>query len=78
MAEERVVDVRGLEPPEPMERVLAALATLAPDQHLRMVHHREPRLLYPILDKRGYAHSTRQAADDCYEIRIWRREPAPG
>ena len=45
------LDVRGLEPPEPMRLVLATL-----DRHplpLTVLHHREPALLYPRLAERG-------------------------
>lgn len=45
------IDVRGLEPPEPMNRVLAAVD--AAQLPLRIVHEREPALLFPQLDRRG-------------------------
>jgi len=47
------VDVRGLVPPEPMRRVLACLD--AEQLPLRVVHEREPALLYPQLAQRGLA-----------------------
>jgi uncharacterized protein (DUF2249 family) len=53
-----VVDVRGLEPPEPMVRVLERLDTLRPGQRLVVLHERRPMLLYPQLDERGFAHET--------------------
>jgi uncharacterized protein (DUF2249 family) len=43
---EIVVDGRGLEPPEPMERVLAALDGLQPGQWVRFLIHRQPYPLY--------------------------------
>lgn len=45
------LDVRGLEPPEPMRMVLAALDGGA--LPLRIHHHREPALLFPRLAERG-------------------------
>ena len=39
---ERLLDVRGLEPPEPLERVLAEMETLGTDERICMVHRREP------------------------------------
>jgi uncharacterized protein (DUF2249 family) len=45
------IDVRQLEPPEPMRQVIAALD--AGKLPLRVVHHREPALLYPKLTERG-------------------------
>lgn len=65
------LDVRDLEPPEPMQQALAALATLKPGEKLRMLHHREPFPLYPMLRERGFTHRTTQLADDTYEIMIW-------
>ena len=67
----RELDVRDLEPPEPLQQALAALATLKPGERLRMLHHREPFPLYAILRERGYTHRTTQLSDDCYEILIW-------
>lgn len=46
------LDVRGLEPPHPMNQVLAALDDTA-NLPLRVLHHREPSLLYPRLGERG-------------------------
>lgn len=45
------IDVRELEPPEPMRRVL--LAVDAGRLPLRVVHRREPVLLWPRLEERG-------------------------
>ena len=44
---ERIVDARWLEPPEPFELTLAALEVLEPGEHLRLLIHREPLLLFP-------------------------------
>jgi uncharacterized protein (DUF2249 family) len=41
------LDVRGLEPPLPMVRVLEAIETLAPGQRLEVWHDRRPLFLYP-------------------------------
>jgi len=71
-ARERVLDVRGLEPPEPMERVLAVIAQLELGEALRMVHHREPFPLYEILKQRGFGYNTTALPDGHYEILIRR------
>ena len=68
------LDLRGLEPPEPMERVLDALAALPPGQCLRMLIDREPRPLYRILDNNGFACSTYSRPDFLYDIQIWHKE----
>lgn len=66
------MDVRGLEPPEPLERVLEAVATLQPGERVRMIHRREPCLLYPLLEKRGFRYLAEAKSDDLYVILIWR------
>lgn len=77
MKQEVLVDARWLEPPEPMERVLSALAVLLPGQHIRLLLHREPYPLYGILENMGYQHRTHLLQDGCYEILIEAR-PAQG
>jgi uncharacterized protein (DUF2249 family) len=54
----RVIDVRGLEPPQPMVRVLEAVDRLGPGARLEVLHDRRPVFLYPQLDERGFAHET--------------------
>ena len=67
---EILVDARGLEPPEPMERVMQTLALLRPGQSIRLLLHREPFPLYALLAERGYRHETRMEADGSYVILI--------
>ncbi|HSJ80432.1 MAG TPA: DUF2249 domain-containing protein [Thiobacillus sp.] len=68
--QEVLVDARGLEPPEPMEKVLQTLDLLRPGQSIRLLLHREPFPLYPLLAERGYRHATRMEADGSYVILI--------
>jgi TusA-related sulfurtransferase len=68
--QEILVDARGLEPPQPMEKVLQALALMRPGQSIRLLLHREPFPLYPLLAERGYRHATRMEADGSYVILI--------
>lgn len=57
-----VLDVRGLEPPEPMRMTLAALDR--PEvRPLVLLHHREPVLLYPRLRERGLRWTVETEAD---------------
>lgn len=49
-----LLDVRGLQPPEPMQRTLEALAQLGPNATLVQVNSRVPQLLIPHLNERGY------------------------
>ena len=75
---EILVDARGLEPPEPMEKVMQTLALLRAGQSIRMLLHREPFPLYPLLAARGYRHLTHMEADGSYVILIQPAEAAPG
>ncbi|MBW8305324.1 MAG: DUF2249 domain-containing protein [Thiobacillus sp.] len=61
--DEILVDARGLEPPEPMD-------LLRPGQSIRLLLHREPFPLYPLLAERDYRHATRREADGSYVILI--------
>jgi TusA-related sulfurtransferase len=67
---EILIDARDLEPPEPLEKVLQALALLRPGQSIRLLLPREPFPLYPILDARGYGYVTLTEADGSYVILI--------
>lgn len=69
-ANEILIDARWLEPPEPMEKVMATLCLLRPGQSIRMLLHREPFPLYPLLAERGYGHATRMETDGSYVILI--------
>ena len=69
------LDVRGLEPPEPMERVLDTLGSLPAGAQLRMLIEREPRPLYRILSNNGYAWRTTALPDFLWEVRIWQAPP---
>lgn len=66
-----VLDVRGLEPPEPLERVLSALGELGPDERLLMIIDREPRPLYRILERNGYRYQASFDPSGIFEILIW-------
>jgi len=66
------LDVRGLEPPQPMVRVLEALDRLAPGAELEVRHDRRPLLLYPQLDARGYVYETDKPEPGLVRIRIRR------
>ncbi|OGB23556.1 MAG: hypothetical protein A3I66_11935 [Burkholderiales bacterium RIFCSPLOWO2_02_FULL_57_36] len=73
MKSDLTLDVCGLEPPEPLERVLEALSHLQQDQRLRMLIDREPRPLYRILVANDYLYSVDARPDYLYEITIWHK-----
>ena len=68
-----VLDVRDLEPPEPMVRTLAALEDLPPDGTLVQINARVPRFLLPRLQERGYRYEIREQAPDL--VRVFIRRP---
>lgn len=63
------MDLRGLQPPEPIVRILHALqhGTGAP---LRVILPHEPVPLYELLRERGYRYSGAPRADGGYEVLI--------
>jgi uncharacterized protein (DUF2249 family) len=56
-----VLDVRGLEPPEPMMLTLTALETLPAGHQLVQVNERVPQFLLPILAERGFAYDINES-----------------
>jgi uncharacterized protein (DUF2249 family) len=73
----RILDVRGLEPPQPMVRILEELERLEPGQQIEVLHERRPMFLYPQLDERGFAHETDEPGPGLVRIVI-RRAGATG
>jgi hypothetical protein len=73
---ERILDARWLEPPEPLELTLEAIDSLAPDERLRLLIHRTPHMLFPILHEWGFTYQSHCNDDGTYEILIWREEQA--
>src|SRR5262249_25774305 len=64
------IDVRGLEPPQPLVRILGALDTLADGDRLGGLIGRGPVLLYPQLDARGFSHVTEEREPGQFRIVI--------
>jgi uncharacterized protein (DUF2249 family) len=64
------IDVRGLEPPQPMVRVLETLDQLGSDDVLEVHHDRRPIFLYPQLEARGFTHETDEPQPGLVRIRI--------
>jgi len=73
--ERTVLDVRGLEPPQPLVRVLEEIDRLGPGAELEVHHERRPMFLYPQLDERGLIHETDEPEPGLVRILI-RRAPA--
>lgn len=66
------LDVRGLEPPEPLVKILERAASLRPGETLMVVHDRRPIFLYPQLDQRGLRYETDEPETGVVRIRITR------
>jgi uncharacterized protein (DUF2249 family) len=52
------LDLRGLDPPEPMHRALEAVEALRSGEAVQVITDREPLLLFRELDRRGHSHTT--------------------
>ncbi len=66
------MDVRGLEPPEPMMRILKALKALGANEILLVHHHREPVLLYDKLHDGGFEAVSNKVGENHYKVVIRR------
>jgi len=72
MADELLLDVSELEPPEPLELTLEAADNLKPGQYLRMLHRRTPCILYGNLDDNDFKYFQRKGSTTAVEVFIWR------
>lgn len=67
------LDVRGLEPPQPLVKILEALTALPGGAALQARTDRWPMHLYSHLDERGFTSTTDQQADGSFLTHIRRR-----
>lgn len=67
-----IIDARGLEPPEPFERAMEALAELQPGQQFTLLLDRMPHPLLRMLDRDGYRNEVNIRDDGAVEILIGR------
>jgi hemerythrin-like domain-containing protein len=70
-AASEALDVRGLEPPEPMLRIMERLKS-APREPLRVRIHREPFPLYDLLSEQGFSWHARRLGECDFELVITR------
>ena len=73
---EPALDLRGLEPPQPIVRIFEALQR-APGEPLRVVLPHEPQPLYGLLRERGFEWSGAQRADGGFDLTIRRAGEVP-
>jgi hypothetical protein len=76
MSGEILLDVSDLEPPEPLELTLDAAEDLESGQYLRMLHRRDPCLLYGNLDNNHFKYLQREGSTTAVELFIWREGDA--
>lgn len=69
------IDNRGLQPPEPMVRILSGLEGMSDGDEMVALMDREPIMLYPQLERRGWAWNIEEShGDGCYRLTIRRAE----
>ncbi len=73
---EVLLDVSDLEPPEPLVLTLEAANELKPGQYLRMLHRRDPCMLFQNLDEIEFDHLQREGSTTAVEVFIWRKNDA--
>jgi len=67
---EYLFDATELEAPEPLEQATKLLNSLQHGEYIRMIHRKQPRLLYPIIKEQGYREQTILRDDGLVEILI--------
>ena len=73
MALDLTLDVRGMEPPEPLERVLETIGDFVQGDRLKLIIDCEAHPLYRILDSNGYAYRAEPGTVSLHEVTIWRK-----
>jgi len=64
------IDVREMVPPEPMIKILETLSKIDDKTVLIVHHHREPLMLYPKLEERGYKAISNKIKENYYKVVI--------
>jgi len=68
--EKHELDLRELEPPEPMIRILTTLEALSPGGEIIALLPRNPVYFLPRLEEAGHAYQVTERAPDLWELRI--------
>ena len=66
------LDARGLEPPQPMVKILEALGALPDGAELQACTDRRPIHLYPLLQQRGFTAESEEQSDGSFLTHIRR------
>lgn len=66
-------DARGLEPPQPLVKILEALESLPANSTLRARTDRRPMHLYALLEERGFTGESQEQSDGSFITHVRRR-----
>ncbi len=69
---QKMLDVRELEPCEPLNQTLAATRELEDGDYLRVWHRQRPNPLFPMLEKLSLLWQCDKRAEMHYEVLIWK------
>ncbi|RZD16546.1 MAG: DUF2249 domain-containing protein [Candidatus Acididesulfobacter guangdongensis] len=69
---EAELDVRELEPPQPLLKIFEIIENMDKDAALSIIHDRKPIHLYPRLKDAGFKFLTEDTGSDLYSIKVWR------
>ena len=67
------LDVRELAPPEPMMKILENISKVDEKTVMVVHHHREPLMLYPKLEERGYTAITNKIDENYFKVVITKK-----
>lgn len=70
------LDVRELAPPEPMVKIFETLSQVDENTVLLVHHHREPMMLYPKLEERGYEAVSNKIEENYFKVVITKKRKA--
>ncbi|MEJ2407104.1 MAG: DUF2249 domain-containing protein [Candidatus Thiodiazotropha sp.] len=68
---ERLLDVSGLEAPEPLLRAIETLQSLERGEYLHLCHRMKPCHLYRFLEDNGFHSDTRCGTEHECEVFVW-------
>ena len=72
--QEIILDVSELPAPEPFDKIMQALVVLDSDQYLRVVHRKQPLLLYRPLLENGFDFHVQKGRVQAFDIFIWHKQ----
>ncbi len=64
------IDLRGLEPPQPMVRILSALEEMESGERVLALLNRKPIYLLPLIEEAGHSYTLNQRDTDTWELRL--------